>query len=216
MSTIETAGRDVWTDVSPDRETWRRLWRRRWDAILGRLNELGSIPHRASERPDETNDVEKFDAEVVALRQRWRTIAGDRDRVENSATSAVEIWSRASSEGVVIRREQAGAIRRMALPPTELSVGDWRRSVFWFAGGLVIVTLIALTAARTGLGNLPGRYPGQFLTLASIVWWFLCEPREFAVLIAVIGILLWILKRREHARKLSTDFTLTLDATPAT
>ena len=186
---------------------WREIWERRFRIQTQRL--------LAEQTAPATADPEAEKKQLQLLTE-LRKLQGN--TVENSRLqlSADDVWRTFGLAQTAATYQVAyGALPAATLAAPSLPAHDWRRLAMLMAAGLLSATMLALVAARTGWASWPGQHPTVSLLLASLLWYVYLQPREFAVLLAVLAVLTWAVKRREARNHDPTDFELVTPPNPA-
>jgi hypothetical protein len=186
-------------------QSWRQLWERRF--------RIQSQHLLVAQLDTDQTEAAKIEPEAESKQQTQladlRKLHGISSEASIPRLSADDVWRafglpQTSANYRVVH----GTVPVAELAEPALPAHDWRRLALLLAAGLLSATMLALVAARTGWGNWPGRHPTASLLVASLLWLIYLQPREFAILLAVLAILTWAVKRRATRALDPTDFEL--------
>lgn len=181
-------------------QSWRQLWERRFRIQFQQL---------LADQTDAAPVDSAAEAKQRQLLTDLRKLQGTASETTSLRLSASDVWrGYGLAQTAASYQDVYGSLATVPLAQSELPARDWRRLAMLLAAGLLSATMLAVVAARTGWGNWPGRHPTISLLLASLLWFFYLQPREFAVLLAVLALLTWAVKRREARNLDPTDFEL--------
>ena len=180
--------------------SWQQLWERRF-----RIQSQQLLADQTDALPVDSTTEAKQRQLLTDLRK-FQGTAFESSSLRLSASDVWRVYG--ISQTAAVYQDAYGSFAKATLSQPALPPRDWRRLAMLLAAGLLSATMLALVAARTGWGNWPGHHPTASLLLASLLWLIYLQPREFAVLLAVLAVLTWAMKRREARNLDPTDFEL--------
>lgn len=186
-------------------QSWRQIWERRFRIQAQHLLLTQFDTDQATAAKLDSDAETKQRTQLADLRK----LHGISSEAASPRLSAGDVWQAfglpqtSANYRVVYGNIAAAELAEPALP-----AHDWRRLAMLLAAGLLSATMLAVVAARTGWGNWPGRHPTASLLVTSLLWLIYLQPREFAILLAVLAILTWAVKRRAARTLDPTDFEL--------
>jgi hypothetical protein len=179
---------------------WQQIWERRFRIQTQYL--LADQIASAAADPE-------ADKQQLQLLAAMRKLQGNIPENSRLQLSAEDVWRAFGlAQTAATYQVHYGALPAATLAAPALPAHDWRRMAMLMAAGLLSATMLALVAARTGWASWPGRHSTTSLLLAALLWYVYMQPREFAVLLAVLAVLTWTVKRREALNHDPTDFEL--------
>lgn len=180
--------------------SWRQLWERRFQL---QTQHLLLDQADAAELDPETESQQQ--TQLIELRK----LHGITSEAASPRLSAGDVWRAFGlPQTKASFRVVHGNVTATVTDEPNLPTHDWRRLAMLLAAGLLSATMLALVAARTGWGSWPGRHPTASLLVVSLLWLLYMQPREFAVLLAILAVLTWAVKRRAERNLDPTDFEL--------
>jgi len=172
-----------------ERTVWYRSWERRLELSRALLNDA-LIARRDDARYESTiQQLGVLDKQYAEFRNR-RAGGGLRAAEPQEFLSPAEVWSwRGPADSVPWCRRIAGSARSLEIFWTPTAPPPWQRVSWPAAATLLAMAAGGVFTARTKWGAWPGQHPSVMLFLAAGVWWTWFQPREMAVLLAVLALL---------------------------
>ncbi len=185
---------------SAESSAWRQFWERRF-----RLQSQELLREQGAAVKLDEAAISKQQVQLAELRK-LQSSGAEAARLRLSAGDVWRAYGLPQTQAYY--HVVAGHLHSATAAETALPAHDWRRLAMLLAAGLLSATMLALVAARTGWGNWPGRHPTVSLLVVSLLWLLYMQPREFAVLLALLAVLTWAVKRRAAKNLDPTDFEL--------